>query len=94
VRVKAIPAGPKTAECSRKLNLLHGTSMTNMNKAPRSFRCTDERERPGGSVREAKSLTMSANCCLFFFFFFWLCVLPYYLPNCRPVVRGCGGTLV
>jgi hypothetical protein len=28
VRVKASPAGPKTAECSRKLNLLQGTFET------------------------------------------------------------------
>jgi hypothetical protein len=30
-RVKASPAGPKTAECSQKLNLLHGTSKTDIN---------------------------------------------------------------
>jgi hypothetical protein len=61
VRVKASPAGPKTAECSRKLNL-QGASETDINKAPRLFRCTDERDGPEGGVREVKLL--SANYCL------------------------------
>jgi hypothetical protein len=61
VRVKASPAGPKTAECSQKLNL-QGASETDINKAPRSFRCTDERDGPEGGVREVKLL--SANYCL------------------------------
>jgi hypothetical protein len=61
VRVKASPAGPKTEECSRKLNL-QGAFETDINKAPRSFRCTDERDGPEGGVRDVKLL--SANYCL------------------------------